>query len=70
MIRTAIAILLGLFVSGSLACGGLRRGADDRAPAPDFHTISDDQLQSAMWRLADGVLRLQAMFGSEGADPS
>jgi hypothetical protein len=47
-----------------LACSGL--GGNPEPEPPAFNDITDDQLESAMWQLADGIERLQALFGNPG----
>ena len=47
---------------------------DDHLPlpaAPTFDVITDEQLHSAMWQLADGVARIQGILGTgESVTPS
>lgn len=53
-------LCLSLVAAG--ACSGPRGGAEQAPPTPAFHAITDEQLESAMWQLADGILDLQALF--------
>jgi hypothetical protein len=55
--------MLVVVLATPLACRGSRPGAQAAAPAPDFNYITEEQLESAMWRLAAGIRSLQAIFG-------
>jgi len=65
------AMLVGLVVSfvATHGCAGLTAGVQSPPPqpAPAFNYITDEQLKSAMWQLAAGVKRVQAILARPGA---
>jgi hypothetical protein len=62
MRRIALIAMLVFAMAAPLACWGSRPGLQEGAPAPDFNYITDEELESAMWRLAAGIRSLQALF--------
>lgn len=68
--RTSIqrgVLLAGLVtvLAGAGACAGPPEDVEPPPSAPDFSYISDEQLTSAMWRLAGGIRSLDAILGSQ-----
>jgi hypothetical protein len=63
MRRIVLMAMLVAVMAAPLACRGSRPDAQGEASAPDFVYITDEQLESAMWRLAAGIRSLQAIFG-------
>ena len=62
--RRPLAWSIGLVaaLAAAIGCGTPRTRPEE---APSFHHISDEQLESAMWRLAAGVRRLQDILGAD-----
>ena len=65
MTGAAMHAALVVVFAAVLACGGPRGAVPPRSPAPEFNFITDEQLESAMWRLAAGVKSLQTLFASQ-----
>ena len=60
--RTALFATLVIAFGSAVACSGPHAIGSKSKAAPEFRTISETQLQSAMWQLAAGVEELRGIF--------
>jgi len=64
--RSMLSLLL-VALCAAPSCTKAPAPARREPAAPSFNAISDEQLDSAMWRLASGVTRIQAILVAEGS---